>query len=157
LTRQSRNASQTLAQLVGLQSFIATMAGPGLTASEVYKDVMAILDAQAAAARTQVMEDNTAMLVTALRARQRCAVAQAHVALSRNGFHQAVLAAIGRLTQEEQAAALGWAAQWRADAAHRAEAASGYPGALDFVAAGIAPAEYAAMSDVSLYLADTQV
>ena len=96
LQRQSRNAGQTLAQL----------AGPGQTQSPSYKVIMALLDEQAAA-RMQVVEDNTAILV----------------------------------------AALGWAAR-------RAEAASGYPGALDLIAAGIAPAEYAAMSDISLYLAD---
>ena len=156
LRRQSRNAGQTLAVVTGLQSFIATLAGAGLTVSPVYKAIMALLDEQASSVRLQVLEDNTAILVAAVRGKQRCGVAQAHGAVSRNGFHQAALAAIDRLTQQEQAAALGWAAQWRADATRRAEAASGYPGAVDLVAAGIAPAEYAAMNDLCLYLADAQ-
>jgi len=83
-----------------------------------------------------------------------CDIQRAHAALSRNGFHQTVLAAIERLPGTALLAASDWVAEWRRDAKARAEAASGYPDALDLRGAGIPLGLYAAMSELEMYLQD---
>ena len=155
--RQARNASHALTQLAALQSLIAFHTQPGATQSPAYREIMALVERHAAEARRRLLEESTAALLPALSRRQLCSVVQVHVSLSRNGFHQAASAAITRLTAADRHAAQSWAALWCADATRRAEAASGYPGALNLEAAGIAAADYAAMRDVSLYLTDALI
>jgi hypothetical protein len=155
--RQARNTGHALTQLAALQSLIASHTQPGATQSPAYQAIMALVELHAAEARRRLLQESTAALVPALSRRQLCSVVQVHVSLSRNGFHQAAIAAIARLTAAERHAAQSWAALWCADATRRAEAASGYPGALNLEAAGISATDYAAMRDVSLYLADALV
>ncbi len=157
MLRQASNTRHALTQLTALQSLIAAHTQPGATLSPAYKEIMALVERHGAEAHRRLLEESSAALVPALSRRQLCGVVLVHVSLSRNGFHQAAIEAIARLSVHERDAAQGWAALWCADAARRAEAAGGYPGALNLDAAGIPAADYAAMRDISLYLADAIV
>lgn len=151
---RTRQPGQALAALTSIQAFIAETADPGEQARAVYRDIKQVLDEHVAAARAKVMEENLALLLPALAERNLCDIQRAHAALSRNGFHQTVLAAIERLPDAALLAASEWIAEWRRDAKARAEAASGYPDALDLRGAGIPLGLYAAMSELEMYLQD---
>jgi hypothetical protein len=98
------------------------------------------------------MADNLVRLLDALGEQDLGGIQGVHAALSRNGFHQTVLAAIRQLSGEQLRATAAWVADWQGDARTRAEAASPYPDALDLRAAGISPARFAAMSELNMYL-----
>lgn len=152
LLDQTRQAGQALAALTALQSFIAVAATHDEPAGAAYPEIKAIFDRHIATARARVMDENLALLVPALAERNLCDIQRVHAALSRNGFHQIVLAAIRRLSDTALLAAAEWCAGWCRAATARAEAASGFPAALDLRSAGIAPGMYAAMSEVNVYL-----
>lgn len=154
LLDRTRQPGQALAALSAVQAFIAAAADPGQQAGAVYLDLKRILDGHVAAARARVMEENLALLLPALAERNLCDIQRVHAALSRNGFHQTVLAALQRLSDAALPTAAVWVAEWRRDAQARAEAASGYPDALDLRGAGIPPGLYAAMAELDSYLQD---
>lgn len=151
---RTRQPAQALASLTAVQAFIAETADPGEQSRAVYRDLKNILDSHVATARARVMEENLTLLLPALAERDLCAIQRVHAALSRNGFHQTVLASLQRLSETALRDASGWVTEWRRDAKARAEAASGYPDALDLRGAGIAPGLYAAMSELDAYLQD---
>lgn len=152
LVTQTRHAGQALAALVALQSFITATAQPNQHTGSAYQDIRQILEQHVATARNRVMEDNLARLLDALDEQDLGDIQGVHAALSRNGFHQTVLAAIQRMTDTALLAASTWTAEWHRDARARAEAASLYPDALDLRGAGISPARFAAMSELNIYL-----
>lgn len=152
LLDRTRQAGQALAALVALQAFIAATAPQDEQAGAVYPAIKAILDRHVATARSRVMDENLALLVPALAEQNLCDIQRVHAALSRNGFHQTVLAAIQRLSDAALLAAAGWTAEWCRDATARAEAASGFPAALDLRGAGISPGMYTAMAELNTYL-----
>lgn len=152
LLGQIRQAGQALAALTALQSFITATATQDEQAADVYPEIKAIFERHVATARAKVMDENLALLVPALVERNLCDVQRVHAALSRNGFHQTVLAATHRISAPALLAAAEWAAAWCRDASARAEAASGFPAALDLRSAGIAPGMFAAMSEIDAYL-----
>lgn len=152
LLHTTRQSAQALAALTALQTFVDAHADGDTKASAEYRDIKTILENHAVAARSKVMKDNLDVLLVALRSEDLCGVQQVHGALSRNGFHQATLAAINLLNRQELVAAAQWARDWRDAAKARAEAASGFPDALDFKGAGIAPGRYAAMNELAMYL-----
>lgn len=152
LVTQTRHSGQTLAALTAMQSFIAATASPGEQAGKAFQDIRLILEQHIAAARKQVMDDNLARLLGALEEQNLSEIQGVHTALSRNGFHQTVLAAITRLPDEALRAAAAWAAGWHHDARVRASAASPYPDALNLRGAGISPARFAAMAELNNYL-----
>ncbi len=151
---RTRQPGQALAALTAVQAFIAETADPGEQSRAVYRDLKSILDNHVAAARARVMEENLALLLPALAERDLCGILRVHAALSRNGFHQTVLASLQRLSETALQDTAGWVTEWRRDAKARAEAASGYPDALDLRGAGIAPGLYTAMSEMDAYLQD---
>ncbi len=151
MVREStRLPAQALAALSSVQSFVAATADPGQQATPAYQELRRKLDEHLAMARTRVMEDNLALLVPAITEHKLCDILRVHAALSRNGFHQTVLAAIQRLSDMALLDAANRVAAWVRDA--RAEAASGFPDALDLHGAGIAPELWAAMTELDLYL-----
>lgn len=152
LVAQNRHSGQVLAALVALQSFIAATARPNEQTNGAYQDIRLILEQYVAAARNRVMDDNLARLLGALREQDLSDIQNVHAALSRNGFHQTVLAAIRQLPDATLLATAAWTAEWQRDAKSRAEAASPYPDALDLSGAGISPARFAAMSELNNYL-----
>lgn len=148
----TRQSAQALAALTALQAFFEGFADGDVRADESYREIKAIVERHVAAARSKVMADNLQVLLAALRSEDLCGVQQVHEALSRNGFHQVALAAIHLLDRQALEAASAWAGGWRNDAKARAEAASGFPDALDFNRAGITPGRYAAMNELTMYL-----
>jgi len=98
------------------------------------------------------MDENLAILAPALAEQSLCDIQRVHNALSRNGFHQIVLSAIHHLSDTALYAAAAWAREWCRDAKARAEAASGFPDALDLRGAGITAGLYAAMTELNIYL-----
>lgn len=152
LVMQNRHSGQALAALVALQSFIAATANPVNKNGDVFQNIQRILEQHIATARKRVMEDNLARLLGALGEQNLGDIQSVHAALSRNGFHQTVLAAIQQLPDEALLSAATWVAEWHSDARTRAEAASPYPDAMDLGGAGISPARFAAMSELNTYL-----
>lgn len=152
LITQTRHSGQTLAALTALHAFISATAQPNEQTSSTYHDIKRILEQHIATARNSVMEDNLTRLLGALDEQNLGDIQSVHAALSRNGFHQTVLAAIRQLPDSKLRAAAAWANDWHHDARSRAAAASPYPDALDLRAAGISPARFTAMSELNIYL-----
>lgn len=152
--RQARNASHALAALIALQTFIAATVQASNKFTPSYEAVKAVVERHAAEIRERILAENAAALSQAIRQKNRLEIARIHAALSRNGFWQVAQQAIRRFGAEELAAAAAWAQDWCREAKASAEAASGFPDALDFRKAGVSPAEYATMTEISAYLAD---
>lgn len=142
LWQQFRGPGQILSALVALQSLLA-LAPPGDRESASYRDIQAAIARHAETARVQLLAECESRLLLALERRDTTEITRVHGALSRNGFWQAAAAARNRENSD-----LAWLAQWCKSARAKAEAASGYPDALDFRAAGIAAEEYAAMQEL---------
>lgn len=152
--KQARNASHALAALIALQAFVSATARPTDRHTPAYEAVKAVIEKHAIATRAKILAENAADLAKAIRQRNRPEIAHIHSALSRNGFWQAAQQAIGQLGPDDLASAAAWAKDWCSEAKKQAQAASGYPDALDFGKAGIAATEYAAMTEINLYFTD---
>lgn len=152
--KQARNASHALAALIALQSFISATARPTDRYTPVYEAVKAAIEKHAIATRAKILAENADNLAVAIRQRSRPAIAGIHAALSRNGFWLAAQQAIGQFRPDELAASAKWAKDWCSVAKKQAQAASGYPDALDFSKTGITATEYAAMTEISHYFTD---
>ena len=152
--KQARNTSHALAALITLQSFITATVRATDRYTPAYEAVKAVLDKHAIATRTKILAENADNLAKAIRQRNRPEIALIHAALSRNGFWQAAQQAISQFGPDDLAASAKWAEDWCNEAKAQAQAASGYPDALDFSKAGIAATEYAAMTEISHYFID---
>lgn len=153
LAAQTPGPGQALAVMVALQSLVAAAVAPAQRFSPAYHAVQAVIGEHAAAARARLLQETSAALAEAIVAQNRPEIMRVHGALSRRGFQEAARRAIQALPPEAIQAAAAWADAWCKDAVARAQAASGYPDALDFRGAGISPAEYAAMLELNSYLA----
>ena len=152
--KQARNTSHALAALITLQSFIASTVRPADRYTPAYEAVKATIEKHAIATRAKILAENANNLAKAILQRNRPEIAHIHAALSRNGFWQAAQQAISQFRPDDLAASAQWAEEWCNEARTQAQAASGYPDALDFSKAGIAATEYAAMSEISHYFSD---
>lgn len=152
--KQARNPSHALAALIALQSFISATANPSDRFTPAYEGVKAVVEKHAAEIRMQILAEHAEALAEAIRQRNRPEIARIHAALSRNGFWQAAQQAMRQFGVDDLAAAAAWAKDWCLGAKASAQAASGFPEALDFRKAGISATEYAAMTDVGNYLAN---
>ena len=154
VVKQARNASHALAALIALQSFVTATVHSSYRHTPAYEAVKAVIEKHVAEIRARILAESAETLAGAIRQENRVEIARIHAALSRNGFWQAAQQAMRQFREGELAAAAAWAQGWCRDAKVQAQAASGFPEALDFRKAGISAAEYAAMSDVGNYLAD---
>jgi len=152
--KQARNTSHALAALITLQSLISATARPADRYTPAYEAVKAVIEKHAIATRAKILAENANNLAVAILRRNRPEIAQIHGALSRNGFWQAAQQAISQFGPDDLAASAAWAKEWCNQARKQAQAASGYPDALDFNKAGIAATEYAAMTEISHYFTD---
>lgn len=152
--KQSRNTSHVLAALIALQSFISATARPADRYTPAYEASKAIIEKHAIAIRAKILAENAKNLAESIMQRNRQEIARIHTSLSRNGFWQAAQQAISQFGPDDLASSAPWAKDWCSTAKTRAQAASGYPDALDFSKAGIAATEYAAMTELSHYLTD---
>jgi hypothetical protein len=147
LWQQFRSPGQVLAALVAMQSLFA-LAPAGKREKAPYPDIQAILARHAEHARSALIGESAQRLQGALQHRETREIGRIHAGLSRNGFWQAAAAASLGRNGAELAGDNVWLAQWCQSARTRAEAASGYPDALDFRAAGIDAEEYTALQEL---------
>lgn len=152
--KQARNASHALAALIALQAFILATAHPSDRFTPAYEAVKAVVEKHAAEIRLRILAEHAEALAEAIRQRNLPEIARIHAALSRNGFWQAAQQAISQFGPDDLAASAAWAKDWCSEAKTQAQAASGYPDALDFAKAGVAATEYAAMTEINHYLTD---
>lgn len=152
--KQARSTNHALAALITLQSFIAATVQQTDRHTPAYEAAKAIIEQHAAATRIKILAENANDLAEAIRLHNLQKIASIHAALSRNGFWQATLQAISQFKQNDLIDAASWAKNWCSAAKASAQAASGYPDALDFSKAGVAPTEYAAMTEIHHYLYD---
>ena len=152
LAKQAPNSAHQLAVTVALQSFVLAMNAPGQRGTEAEREILKSLDAHAVQVREHLLAENTKAIGEALSRQDSRALSAIHHAISRRGFEITAKRAIEEIAPETLLAAASWASNWCAQAKARAEAASGFPDALDFHKAGINPLEYAAMKDVEIYL-----
>jgi hypothetical protein len=152
--KQARNTSHALAALIALQSFIAATVREADRYTPAYEAVKAVIEKHTVATRAKILTENANDLAKAILQKNRPEIAHIHAALSRNGFWQATQQAIDQFKPDDLTASATWAKGWCSEAKALAEAASGYPDALDFSKAGIAATEYAAMTEISHYFTD---
>lgn len=152
--KQARNASHALAALIALQTFIAATVQASHKFTPAYETVKAVVERHAADIRARILAESADALASAFRQQDRQEIARIHASLSRNGFWQMARQAARQLDDSELIAAAAWSRDWCRDAKAGAEAASGFPDALDFRKAGISAAEYAAMTEISRYLTE---
>lgn len=147
LWHQFRSPSQVLAALVAMQSLFA-LAPAGHRENAAYREIQAALAHHAEHARAQLIRKNGGRLLDAMKFRDTREITRIHAELSRNGFWQAASEAGDGRAGAERAVDIAWLETWCQDARCRAEAASGFPDALDFRTAGIDAGEYAAMQEL---------
>jgi len=152
--KQARNNSHALVALITLQSFISATVRPADRYTPAHEAVKAAIEKHTIATRTKILAENANTLATAILQRNRTEIARIHAALSRNGFWLAAQQATSQFNPEDLAVAAMWAKDWCSEARTQAQAASGYPDALDFSKAGISATEYAAMTEINHYLTD---
>jgi hypothetical protein len=152
--KQARNTSHALAALITLQTFIAATVQPSHKFTPAYETVKAVVERHAAEMRARILAESADALAGAFRQQNRQEIARIHASLSRNGFWQMAQQAASQLGDSELVAAAAWARDWCREAKASAEAASGFPDALDFRKAGISAAEYTAMTEISRYLTE---
>ena len=152
--KQARNTSHALAALITLQSFISATVRAADRYTPGYEAVSTVIEKYVISTRAKILAENANHLVKAIWLRNRSEIAHIHAALSRNGFWQAAQQAISQFGPDDLAASAEWAKEWCNEAKTQAQAASGYPDALNFSKAGIAASEYAAMTELSHYFTD---
>ncbi|MEN6587126.1 MAG: hypothetical protein ABFE02_13895 [Sulfuricella sp.] len=147
LWQQFRSPGRVVTALVAMQSLFA-LAPAGTQETAPYREIHAIMARHAEHARNQLIAESVQRLQAALQHRETREIGRIHADLSRNGFWQAASAAGHGSDGAELVGDIAWLAQWCQGARARAEAASGYPDALDFRAAGIDAEEYTAMDEL---------
>ena len=152
---ETQNAAHTLAITIALQSLISTMTDPAQRATPLEQAIKAVLEKHETQARARLLAESAKSIEDAWVKRDSQALSQIHQSISRHGFELAAKQAIEKMNGEHLHATANWVLAWCTDAKTRAEAASGYPDALDFQKASIDPTEYAAMKDAAIYLGAT--
>ena len=144
---KSANPGHALAALTSLQAFIGKHVPPDIEASESYKQAREKLEQFLSETRDKLLMVNGERFLNALQHRNISEITSLHSELSRSGFQEIADKAFMRLSQSEKSELHDWAEQWYCNAGERAQAASNYPDAPDFKAAGIDYHQYVAMMD----------
>lgn len=144
--RRCADPVHALQQLTAVQALLGT--GIDDRADPAYVQASALLNAQIEELRAALLSQHAEDLATALRERDERRIARSFGVLSRSGFAEAAAAAWQRLDASKRGECARWVREWCEDAQRRASAASRYPDALDFRAAGIAPESYLAMQEL---------
>lgn len=151
LLKRSRDITKTHDALITLESFIAVFGRPSHGTKE-YQLIESTIKTITESSRQAVLEKNTHSLIKALKQCNATALASIHTPLSRNGFYQILQIAITELSDDDIRLVMIWSANWLKEAKQLAEAASGYPDALDFKKAEISIKEFQAISDIDRVL-----
>lgn len=154
IIKQARNSAHALAALISLQSFISGTAHPSDRFTPRHDAIKDMVERYAAQVRLNILAENADALAQLIRRRNVAEISRIHAALSRNGFWQAIKQAAPQFDANDLAAAAVWSEAWCTQAKSAALGASGYPDALDFKKAGISAAEYAAMNEIAVNLAE---
>lgn len=146
LRQRNADPAQALQQLTTVQALL------GLCVEDrthpAYVQASEYLNAQLDELRTTLLTRHAVQLGDALRRRDQDSIANSFRSLSRSGFALAAAHAWEQLDIETRTACAHWLTEWHRDAHRRASAASPYPDAPDFRAAGIALETYLAMQEL---------
>ncbi len=145
---RSRNTAGVHEALTVLEAFVSAFSSDSQGADN-YRDIQQTLKSYSAKTRDRLMQEKTQQLTQGLISRDIVLLTQVHSSLSRNGFYQILGTAIEDLAADKVPSLSQWAIGWAEDARQKAEQASGYPDALDFVGAAINIEQYQAMSDIA--------
>lgn len=144
---KSANPGHALASLTSLQAFIGKHVPPHVEASESYMQARERLDHFLTETRGKLLKVNGDRFLDALNEHLVGEITTLHGELSRSGFQQMIDHTLSTITHTEKSDLHDWAEQWYRNATERAQAASNYPDAPDFKAAGIDYRQYVAMMD----------
>lgn len=142
LRQRARDPATALQQLTGLQSFMSIAVGD--TSQPGYRQARDHLAAQLDAVREQVLAQHAAALQAAIETLDSASIVRSFRALSRSGFEAAAVRAWQAVDPALRDVRANWLLASTRDMRQRALAASRYPDAPDFRAAGV---------DVDRYLA----
>lgn len=143
----SSNISRKHASLIALEGFIIRHADSD-TYSESFNRILSIIQGFSEQTRQELLATYQQQLRSALEQQQTNEITRIHQALSRNGFDQLLGESLGPLQPAAREALKTWAENWCSEAEATAQAASGYPDALNFSATPIALPEYQAMCEL---------
>lgn len=148
---RSRNISHTHEALTVLEAFVSTFTVDS-RGSGSYQAIQQRINSWTKQTRQRLLQQKTLELAHALTERHCAQLAQIYNSLSRNGFYQILASAIETIVNEERKELFNWVNHWTDEARQKAEKASGYPDALDFIKANIKVEEYQAMSDIAHFI-----
>ncbi|MFA7387826.1 MAG: hypothetical protein WCZ87_09215 [Thiohalobacteraceae bacterium] len=135
LRQRARDPATALQQLSSLQAFMTVAVGD--TSQPGYRHARDCLDRQLDAVREQLLAQHAAALQKAIEARDGASIVRSFLALSRSGFDAAAARAWPAVQPALRDACAAWLLETTRDMQQRARAASRYPDAPDFRAAGI--------------------
>ncbi|WJW76636.1 hypothetical protein QVG61_05985 [Thiohalobacter sp. IOR34] len=150
LLERSRDIAHTQDALASLQALVVNFAAA--TDEPVYRQAEALLAAHTETARQRLLELRARQLLQVILDQDLQALTALHLPLSRSGFQTVAEQALAELDAGQYRLTLDWASAWLTDARRRAEAASGFPDALDFKSAGVRIETFQAMADLCLAL-----
>jgi len=151
LIKRSRDIAKTHDALITLETFLSLFAR-GAHGTNEYNTIEQLIKSYTEQTRSSLMEQETQKLLIALQQQQITTISQIHTPMSRNGFYLILQTAVALLSTTQRQGAAQWATDWVKQAKQKAEQASGYPEAYNFIKAGISIEEFQAMEDISRYL-----
>ena len=151
LIARSRDIAKTHDSLITLETFISLFARQA-HGTQQYDTIERLINSYTEQTRSTLMAQQSENLLQALQQQQIAAIRQIHTPMSRNGFYLILQTAAALLSASQRLDLAQWSTGWVEQAKQKAEQASGYPEAYDFIKAGISIEEFQAMQDVSRYL-----
>jgi hypothetical protein len=152
LRQRARAPAQALQQLTTAQALIGL--GDDNCNQPAYRQARQDLEEQLDQVREELLAWHAQMLIAALQDQDSAAIARCFRALSRSGFSAGVNRSWQHLAPAARERCILWLDDWRRDAQQRATAASRYPDAPDFRAAGLDLETYLAFTDLSSILSN---
>ena len=149
----SANTGRKHATLVALEGFIARHAGTD-SHSPAYQEILRRIRNFSERTRSELLLEQARALTEALRRDDAVAAGRIHRSLSRNGFAQVAARARRQMEPDERRRIRGRVHDWCQQAELAARAASGWPDAMNFRAAGIDLEVYRAMKDILVQLTE---
>ncbi len=148
---RSQDINKAHHTLVALETFISVF-GKSAHGTPEYQAIASSIKEMTDQSRHVLLEKNTHDLIKALSQCNVIALSAIHTPLSRNGFYQILQTAIRQLSDDDIRLIMIWSENWVKEAKQRAENASEYPDAPDFLKAGISIEEYQSMIDIDRVL-----
>ena len=149
----SANTGRKHATLVALEGFIARHAGAD-SHSPAYEEILRRIRNFSERTRSELLAEQAQALDAALERGDAIAAGHIHRSLSRNGFAQVVALLRQRIEPSRRRRIEAGVRAWCEQAEQAARAASGWPDAMNFRAAGIDLEAYRAMKDILAQLTE---